>query len=262
VVGDIPAGRSVEVLRREFPEVSVIAHPSDRGLARAYNVGLRHLGFPTYILVMHDSVEVSAGALAHMVRYLREHPSTAGVVAPRIDPGGSVQSQRPAIMDLMHRRPQRPHPIMLVGATCALVRGSVFSDVGLYDERFRSHHEAFEWSLRARRKGYTFALLPEATVVSRGGVNSRRHWAASADDRLVDTLWLVYKHGGRRWATVLYGVQRLLVKWFEFRWRDDRQVLRQLSEARADLRALCHRFQGENQLPQRPTPEATNPSSP
>ncbi len=261
VVGDLASGRSAEVLRREFPEVSVIAHPSDGGPARAYNAGLRHLGFPTYTLVTDDSAEVSAGALAQMVRYLRVHPSTAGVVAPRIAPGGSVQSPRPAIMDLMHRRLQSPHRIALVGAPCALVRGSVFFDVGLYDERFRSHHEAFEWSLRARRKGYTFALLPEATIVSRGGVNSRRHWAVSAADRVVDTLWLVYKHGGRRWATVLYGVQRLFVKWLEFRWRDDRQVLRQLSEARADLHASYQRFRGENQLSQRPTPETANPSS-
>lgn len=249
VVGDVPTDGPVELLRREFPEVSVIAVPSDGGPARTLNAGLRHLGFPTYILVTQDSVEVSAGTLAQMVRYLREHPSTAGVVAPRIDPDGSVHPRRRAIMDLMPRRlPQRPQPITLVGMTCALVRGSVVFDLGLYDERFRAHHEALEWSLRARRKGYTFTLLPGATVISRGGVDSRRHRAASAADRLVDTLWLVYKHGGRRWATVLYGAQRLLAKWFEFRWRGDREALRKLGDATACMQDIYRRFRAENQL--------------
>jgi GT2 family glycosyltransferase len=248
VVGDVPTDGSVEVLR-EFPGVNVIAHPSDGGPARAYNEGLRHLGFPSYILVTQDSVEVSAGTLAEMLRYLRAHPSTAGVVAPRVDPGGSVESPRQAIMGLMRRRPQRPQPITLIGTTCALVRGSVFFDLGLYDERFRAHHEAFDWSLRARRKGYTFTLLPETTVIPRVGVDSRWHRPASAADHLVDTLLLVYKHGGRRWATVLYGAQRLLARWFEFRWRGDREALRQLGDATTRMQAVYRRFRAENQLP-------------
>jgi GT2 family glycosyltransferase len=259
VVGDVPTDRSVEVLRREFPGVNMIAHPSDGGPACAYNAGLRHLGFPSYILVTQDSVEVSAGTLAQMLGYLREHPSTAGVVVPRIDPGGSVESPRRAVMDLMRGRPvQRPQPITLIGTTCALVRGSVFFDLGLYDERFRTHHEAFDWSLRARRKGYRFALLPEATVVSRRGISSRRHLAASTADRLVDTLWLVYKHGGRRWATVLYGGQRLLAKWLEFRWGGDPEALRCLHDATAHMQGIYRMLRAENHVPLQLLPRNAN----
>jgi GT2 family glycosyltransferase len=251
VVDDASTDGTVEAVRREFPEVSVIANHSDGGPARAYTVGLRHLGFPTYIMVMHDSVEVSAGTLARMVRYLKEHLSTAGVVGSLIDPDGRVQFQRTDIVELVPRRHRRLHLSTFVGTTCAIVRGEVFFDVGLYDERLRVLCGDLDWSLRARRKGYRFAFLPEARVIRHRSMGSRENRRTIVAERFVDNLWLTYKHGGRRWAIVLYGLQRLLAKWFEFRWRDDREALRQLGEATASMKDLYRRFRAENQLLQR-----------
>jgi GT2 family glycosyltransferase len=256
VVDDAPTDGVVDALCREFLEVKVIANPSPDGPARAYNAGLRHLGFPAYILVMHDSAEVSAGTLARMVGYLKDHLSTAGVVASRIDPGHAVHSQSVAIIEPASRRPQRPRRVRIVSTTCALVRGEVFFDVGLYDERLRACHEALEWSLRARRKGYSFTFLPEARVIHHPSSVSPQNRSADLANRLVDTLWVVYKHAGRRWATVFYGVLRLLSKWFEFWWRGDRDALRQIDDVR--MQTLYGRIRAENQLPLQLSRESAN----
>lgn len=248
VVDNVSPDRTAEAVRREFPQVTVIANASNDGPSRGFNVGLRHLGFPSYVLVMHDDAEFSAETLARMVRYLKEHMSTAGVVASLIDPDGTVQFQRTAIVELVRRRPRRPRLSTFVGTTCALVRGKVFSDVGLYDERLHVHCEDLDWSLRAGRKGYRFAFLPEARVIHDRSVGSRQNRRTVAES-FVDDLWLAYKHGGRRWATVLYGLQRLLARWVEFRCRNDREALRQLGEAMARVEALYRRFREENRLP-------------
>jgi GT2 family glycosyltransferase len=247
VVDTAPAGGAGEAIRTEFPQVTVIARPGIEGVAHALNEGLRHLGFPTYVLVMQSDIEVSTGTLARMVSDLKGRPSAAGVVASLMNPDGTAQSQRMAIVELMPQRPQRPQQITFAGTTCALIRGEVFFDVGLYDERFSSH-EDLDWSLRAKRKGYKFMYLPEATAVHhRSGRVGRNDRAFT--DRSVATLWLAYKHAGRRWAVLLYWVQRIQNSWRAFRWRHDGAALRQINEASVQAERLYRRFCEENQRP-------------
>jgi len=227
VVDSATSDSTVEAVRQEFPQVTVVASPASGGLAGAFNVGLRELGFPSFLLVMRDDAELSAGTLARMVSYLREHPSTAGVVASRIDPDGTI-----------------------VGTTRALVRGEVFFDVGLYDDRFSSCHEDRDWSIRARRKGYTFAYLPEARVLHHHRNQPRRVGPAGFAERVVDDLWLAYKHTGRRRAALLYWVQWMRAAWLALRWRHDRETLRQIREAMAQTNELYRKFSEENRRPQ------------
>jgi GT2 family glycosyltransferase len=247
VVDTTPLANSREALRAEFPHVTVISNPGTDGVARALNEGLRHLGFPTYVLVMHSDVEVSTGTLARMVSDLKGRSAAAGVVASLVNPDGTAQSQRMAIVELMPQRPQRPQRVTFVGTTCALIRGEVFFDVGLYDERF-SHHADLDWSVRAKRKGYRFVYLPEAMAVH----HRRRQDGPSAafPGPAPETVWLVYKHAGRRWAVLLYWAQRIRASWWAFRWRHDSAALRQINEERTQMESLYRKFCEENRRPQ------------
>jgi GT2 family glycosyltransferase len=247
VVDTTPTAGSREAIRMEFPQVTVIASPRTEGVGPALNEGLRHFGFPTYVLMMHSDVEVSPGTLARMVSDLRGRSSTAGVVASLMNPDRTARPQRMAVVELMPQRPQRPERVTFVGTTCALIRGEVFFDVGLYDERL-AYHQDLDWSLRARRKGYRFVYLPEARVVHHRSGRVRRHEPAFTD-RSVATLWLVYKHAGRRWAGLLYWAQRIQGSWLAWRWRHDQAALRQINEARVEAESLYRRFCEENRRP-------------
>jgi GT2 family glycosyltransferase len=238
-----------EAIRREFPHVIVMPPSGDGGPALACNIGLRQLGFPTYVLLTHDGAEVSTGTLAKMVQYLREYPSTAGVVASLTDPKATVLPQRSGLVDPVPRRPRRPRQVFFVGRTCTLVRGEVFFDVGLYDDRFRVAYEDFEWSLRAKRRGYTFTFLPEAKATYYRVADANGGPSNTGATRLVDSVWLAYKYGGRRWAVVLYWGQRLRTWWLALRWRHDREARGRLDEAIVRMRGLYRRFVNENRLP-------------
>jgi GT2 family glycosyltransferase len=247
VVDTAPVAGAREAIRTEFPQVTVIARSGTEGVARALNEALRHLGFPTHILVMQSDVEVLRGTLARMVSDLKEHSSAAGVVASLMNPDGTPQAQRMAVVELVAQRPYQPQEVSYVGTTCALIRGEVFFDVGLYDERF-SYHEDLDWSLRAKRKGYKFMYLPEAKAVHhRGGRIGRND--STFTDRSVATLWLVYKHAGRRWAVLLYWAQRIQALWHAIRWRHDEAALRQINESKAQAASMYRRFCEENQRP-------------
>jgi GT2 family glycosyltransferase len=255
VVGNSLTHGTLEAVRQEFPKVTVIANPSNSGPARAFNVGLRHIGFPGYVLVMHHDVEFSAGTLARMVSYIRKHPSTAGVVASLVDLNGTSRTRRTANVELVPRRPRRPQPVTFIDTTCALVRGDVFFDVGLYDERFEFHHQDLEWSVRAKRKGYKFTFLPEARVVYHRDTRLHQNSPAMVAEHLVANLWIVYKHGGCRWTKVLYWAQQLLVGWLAFRWRNNSEAVRQLNDAKARMKGLYRMCGDENRLPPLPVPE-------
>jgi GT2 family glycosyltransferase len=248
VVDTTPTAGSREAIRKQFPQVTVIGSPGPEGSTRALNEGLRHFGFPTYVLVMHSDVEVSPGTLTRMVSDLRGRSSAGGVVASLMNPDGTAQPQRLAIVELLPQRPQWPQRVTFVGTTCALIRGEVFFDVGLYDERL-AYHEDLDWSLRAKRKGYSFVYLPEAKAVHYRSGRVRRHEPAFTD-RSVATLWLVYKHAGRRWAGLLYWAQRIQAIWRAWRWRHDQAALRQISEARVQAESLYRKFCEENRRPQ------------
>ncbi len=130
------------------------------------------------------------------------------------------------------------------------MRGEVFFDVGLYDDRFSSCHEDRDWSIRARRKGYTFAYLPEARVLHHHRNQARRVGPAGFAERAVDDLWLAYKQTGRRRASLLYWVQRMRAAWLALRLRHDRETLRQIREAMVQTNELYRRFSEENRRPQ------------
>jgi len=249
VVDNASTDGTVETIRHDFPEVTLIANGTNDGPARGFNLGLRHLGFPAYVLVMNNDVEFLPGTLSRMVDYLRKHPAVAGVVASLTNPDGTVQFQRTAIVELIRRHPRRPQPVTFVGTTCALVRGEVFFDVGLYDERFYFYNEDLDWSLRAKRKGYKFVFLPEVRVIHHQGVGLRQNRPAILAELFVANLRFLHKHAGVRWAVILYWVQRLQGKWFAYRWRNDPEALRLVSEAVARMEALYRRIREENRLP-------------
>jgi GT2 family glycosyltransferase len=244
---------TVDALRTEFPQVTTVPFTSSDGLAQGINVGLRHAWPAKYILVMHHAAQLSPGALARMVSYLRTHQYAAGVVASLTHPDEAAPLQRGSIVELLQRRLQRPKLVTFVDTTCALVRADVFFDVGLYDERLEFHHVALDWSIRARRKGYKFTALPEARVIYRHDPQSR--WdRLSFAERFAGNQWIVYKHAGRRWAVVFYWTQRLLAKWLSFRWRNDSEALQRLHDAVARMDDVYRRSGEENRRPELAVP--------
>lgn len=90
VVDNASRERGVQRLEGEFPNVRVVRRAANGGFAVGVNAGVAATTAPVVMLLNPDTV-VRRGALASMLRHLREHPDI-GVLGPRIEnPDGSLQ---------------------------------------------------------------------------------------------------------------------------------------------------------------------------
>ena len=82
---------SVDMVRNHFPRARLIENPENVGFARANNQAIRE-STGRFVLLLNSDTEVQPGALAHLVRHLKDHPM-AGAVGPRmLNPDRTLQN--------------------------------------------------------------------------------------------------------------------------------------------------------------------------
>jgi N-acetylglucosaminyl-diphospho-decaprenol L-rhamnosyltransferase len=207
VVDNASTDGSVEMLRSEFPQVTVIANDRNLGFAAGNNLALRSVVGahgraplrPRHILLLNPDTELVGDALATMAGYLDAHPS-AGVVGPMLRyPDGSVQPSRRRFPTLAtaflestrleqwfpnnfaarrYRMADTPDDVTqpvdwLVGA-CLMVRREVVEQVGLLDEGFFMYSEEMDWCRRIKAAGWDIIYLPVAQVTHHEGRSSQQ----------------------------------------------------------------------------------------
>ena len=123
VVDNASSDGTLEAVRKEFPDVTVVANADNRGFTAGNNQAFRALGLrtshgadasgadndegdtnvaasettaecPSFVMILNPDTEVAPDALTHLVRHLQAHPR-AGAVGPLLRyPDGQVQSSR------------------------------------------------------------------------------------------------------------------------------------------------------------------------
>ena len=125
------------MVRRRFPQVTVVALPVNRGSA-ARQIGARLANTP-YVAFADDDSWWAPGALAAAASYLDHHPAVAVVAArvlvgvdQRLDPTSAAMAASP----LGPASGQRGRAILGFLACAAVVRRQAFLHVGGFCERF------------------------------------------------------------------------------------------------------------------------------
>lgn len=194
VVDSASSDGSAEMVRRDFPEVTLLALEENRGFAAACNAALATREGAEVWALLNADVEVEEGAIPHLLEYLKARPEV-GVVGPQLRlPDGAVQPSRrrfPTSGTLFwestlleeyfpdnpwvrrYRMQDRPDDVKqevdwLVGA-CLLVRAEAIAQAGLLDEGYFLYFEELEWLQRIRRAGWRVVYLPSARVTHHGG---------------------------------------------------------------------------------------------
>jgi hypothetical protein len=186
-------------VRREFPQVRVVASPRNLGFAAGVNLGVRHVTGDAILLLNPDAL-LEAGALRRLAAFLRATPDV-GLVAPKlVDPTGALQlscrrfpgrwtalGHRDALLTrLLPKNPlarrylltdwdhASPRAVDWVSGACALVRHAAFQQVGGLDEGFFLFAEDVDLCKRLWAAGWKVYYLPEAVAVHRIGISARR----------------------------------------------------------------------------------------
>lgn len=189
VVDNASTDGSAEMLRRDFPQVKLIANTGNPGFARANNQALRECG-GEYVMLLNPDTEILSGALDGLLLFL-QNQLRIGVVAPRIlntdrslqesvYPLPTLGRELWRMFHLDKLRPLGIYPMRLwdtntprevesaLGA-CLLIRREVLVQIGLLDEDYFIYSEEIDWCQRARNAGWQIWWVPQAMIVHHGG---------------------------------------------------------------------------------------------
>jgi GT2 family glycosyltransferase len=208
-------------LVRSRADVSCVETGANLGFAGGINVGRKHAGEYSALLVVNPDVILAAGALREMLSALSD-PST-GIVAPMLlNPDGSRYpslKRQPtlarAIGDAMlgSRVKRRPgwlseivwdeasysyrHAVDWAGGAALLISAACDDAVGCWDERYFLYCEETDYATRARAAGFRTEYVPTARALHRGGGSGKS--GALVALLAISRLRYAEKHGRRLW---------------------------------------------------------------
>lgn len=202
---------SEELIRRHFPDVTVLQTGGNVGFSRGNNAGIRHAlaegaGF---VWILNNDTVVEEEALTALVEEAASDDAN-GIVGSalyfdddraRIQAwgGGTFSPYRGITTCSMSPTPAAALDF-ITGASLFVSR-RVLEDVGLFDERFFLYMEDTDLCYRARRRGWKLAVAEKSVVYHKVGatINRRARERSEEADRayLRSSGLFLAKHGGR-----------------------------------------------------------------
>ena len=221
VVDNGSSDGSVEMLRERFPNVALIENKDNPGFGAANNQALKGCA-SDFVLILNPDTEVSAGALAAMVNFLRQNAKVGAVGAKLLNANKTIQltcaRNFPTILSeffwlttLVRRFPENriiggylmsywdhndKREVDCLSGACIMARLEVLRKLDYFDEDYFIYGEDVDLCYRIKKAGWQIWYLPEAEITHYGGGSSRNIAEAAAIlDRIAIKTFL-RKHRG------------------------------------------------------------------
>ena len=231
VVDNASGDGTAERVRADFPQVRVLALPTNRGFSGGNNVGLSEATGRTLLLLNPDTL-VPPGAIGECVRYLDAQLADVGAMGCRVvGTDGHVQWEcarravtprdeiaRAFLLDRVFpgsvffnrekipgwNRDTERDVESLLGAFM-LIRREAYEKIGGLDERFFLMYEDTDYCTRLHNAGYRIRYYPGATITHLGGSSWKQEKVATYSNSHIAALQYMEKHFPRdatwvRWA--------------------------------------------------------------
>jgi GT2 family glycosyltransferase len=222
VVDNASQDGSADMVEAEFPSVRLLRRPSNAGLSKALNEGIR-LSSGEMVVLLNPDTELQDNPFPAMARYLRDHPEV-GVLGPRIlDDDGSLQlscrrfptfivaifNRYSLLTRLFPRNPfstrylmtdfdhSRTAEVDWLSLACWMMPRRLFDEVGLLDEGFFLYNEDVDFCQRVHRAGRKVVYFPEVSLVHHIGGSTSTLPNRSVIERH-RSMWRYYRKYMRR----------------------------------------------------------------
>ena len=180
---------SVDLVRREFPEVSVHPDFSNPGYGAGANMAIAACSAP-YVLLLNSDTRVRPDTLETLARYLDIHARAAIVGPLLLNPDGTLQRSahrfprpftfRPLLRlipgvrerSLLTWSHDRSRQVAWVKGAALAIRRRAFDAIGGFDPSFFMYFEETDLSARLAREGWETHFTPDAVVVHEGGAST------------------------------------------------------------------------------------------
>lgn len=169
---------SLEIVRKNFPRVTVIENRENLGFAKGNNQGIE-AARGKYILTLNNDTELKKGFLQEILKAAEGSAADVGMWAPKIlsledkgvidsagglliYPNGLAKGRGRLCEDL--GRYEAPEEVFIPSACAALYRKRMLDEIGGFDEDFFAYCEDTDLGLRARLAGWKTEYVPRAVV--------------------------------------------------------------------------------------------------
>jgi len=189
----------VEMLREEYPEVTLVENQENAGYTRPMNQAMR-LGTGRYLLQLNPDTLILPEAIDRLVAFMDQHPE-AGICGPKVlNRDRTLQKPcrrgepRPwavltyflGLSSLFPRSPlfsqylltylneDEIHEVDGVAGSCMLVSRLLIDKIGYLDERYFAYQEDADFCFRARQSGWKVYYMPTAQIIHFGSMGGSR----------------------------------------------------------------------------------------
>ncbi len=217
VVDNNSGDGSVEMIKKEFPQVILIENKDNLGFGKANNQGLK-IAQGDYLMFLNTDVVVLGGAINRLLNYLDVHLDVM-MVGPRLlnkdltfqhacrrmlpNPINSffhlfgltkIFKNNRLVNDYKQYAtdPEVTGPIQALSGAAMMFRGQVYSEIGGFDERFFMYGEDLDFCKRVLDKGWKTVYVSDAKIIHFGGQSSGKRRIKSLIN-FYEAMWLYYK---------------------------------------------------------------------
>jgi len=236
VIDNASTDGSVEMVKKDFPQVTLVENSQNRGFAAANNQGI-DISKGRYVLLLNSDTVVLDNAIAKTVAFADSHPEAAIVGCRVLNPDRTLQPtcfMFPSILNMLlsstylyklfpkskfFGREQMTwwdrsdvREVDVVTGCFMLVRRKAIQQVGTMDEQFFMYGEETDWCCRFRQAGWKVMFNPVCEIIHLGGQSSRQKRSKMILQLRGSILLFMKKHN----SSLKYALACLLVALFFF----------------------------------------------
>lgn len=204
---------SLDFLKANFPQVTVIVLDKNYGFAEGYNRALQQVN-SEYVVLLNSDVETTENWLSTMIDYLDEHPEVAalqpkilaqtrkthfeyaGACGGFIDRFGYPFCRGRILENVEPDSGQYDSVIPVFWATgaCLCIRRKDFFEAGGLDARFFAHMEEIDLCWRLNARGKRIECLPQSVVYHVGAASLAKENPRKTYLNFRNNLLMLYKN--------------------------------------------------------------------
>jgi len=188
---------SVEMVKKEFPDVRIIENERNEGFIRANNQAIE-VAQGRYVLLLNSDTVVLDNAIEKTVTFADAHPEAAVIGCRVLNPDMTLQRScfmYPSILNMFlaatylykifpkNRFLGREdmtwwdyddaREVETICGCFSLVRSEAISQVGLMDERYFMYADDPDWCYRFKKSGWKIMFTSGARIIHLGGQNAK-----------------------------------------------------------------------------------------
>jgi len=218
VIDNASTDVSAEMVKKDFPQVTLIENSENRGFAAANNQAIA-ISKGRYVLLLNSDTIVLDNAIDKTLYFADAHPESAVVGCRVLNPDRTLQPtcfMFPSILNMLlsatylyklfpknrffgrelmtwwNRNDIRE--VDAVTGCFMLVRREAIEQVGLMDDRFFIYGEETDWCYRFKQAGCKVMFAPCAEIIHLGGQSTRKKATAMVVQLRKCNIQFIKKH--------------------------------------------------------------------